>query len=466
MNKGAVIKFMIVVVGIFLTHSVFWFFKVGQAEKQISKFASDNAGNVLVGEVVVSGFPFSQKISIKDLKFTIPAQILNKQQIIIKNLEVSAGIFSSDFTASLIDQVSVQDQEGNIGNVEFGKQPEVKISIFDGRILNMNYQDFGYRILDAEKNSLYAASSTSVTINSTAEGEKITTKITANVKDIEGFDVVDIYKGSIEKNIIEGIKTGELTIGNSNIVAAAAQVNNQLSQPNLVAQNSLSTTSPSQVVSPISTSETVIVGSANNSDVTSENVVVSNTAPSVVDNNIVKSNLTLDVEYSIIPNQNQQQATVPFDPAQVQEMPLQYSKMIKVANLEFSNPLYKIIINGEMNSLPDDNLPSGGLTVKIEKIDNLISQIIAGLNQVADKAKMVPVVIAQSSDLSSSGISLNDSYQNFLKRVSDNLPMVLKELAAKNPVSKEDVAQFDIRREKNLDFLMNESPIREIIGKF
>jgi hypothetical protein len=36
----------------------------------------------------------------------------------------------------------------------------------------------------------------------------------------------------------------------------------------------------------------------------------------------------------------------------------------------------------------------------------------------------------------------------------------------KNQLSKEDLAVFEIRREKNLDFLINETPIREVMGKF
>jgi hypothetical protein len=44
--------------------------------------------------------------------------------------------------------------------------------------------------------------------------------------------------------------------------------------------------------------------------------------------------------------------------------------------------------------------------------------------------------------------------------------MVTKELTSKNPLSKDDVAVFDIRREKNIEFLINETPMREILGKF
>ena len=186
----------------------------------------------------------------------------------------------------------------------------------------------------------------------------------------------------------------------------------------------------------------------------------------IADNSIVKSNFTLDVEYVLTPNKSEQQ--VPFDPTQIQEIPLQYAKLVKINNLDFSNPLYKIVINGEMNVLADDNLPSGGLSIKVEKIDNLVSQLTTGFTQMAEKDKTVVSAITdvQSSDLASAGNISDDSYQVFLSRISANLSVIAKELAAKNPVSKEDVAQFDVRREKNLDFLINETTIREVLGKF
>ena len=58
------------------------------------------------------------------------------------------------------------------------------------------------------------------------------------------------------------------------------------------------------------------------------------------------------------------------------------------------------------------------------------------------------------------------NYDIFLNNISEKLSDVSNEIASKNSVSKDDVAQFDVRREKNLEFLINEVPVREIIGKF
>jgi hypothetical protein len=191
-----------------------------------------------------------------------------------------------------------------------------------------------------------------------------------------------------------------------------------------------------------------------------------NLAP-VANSGLVKSNLVLDLEYVLTPNQPaEQQAKLPANPAEIQEIPLQYSKLVKVNNLEFSNPLYKIIINGEMNSLQDDSMPSGSLSVKVEKVDTLISYLSTGLSQIADQKKPMAATQVQSSNLAGNGMIMEDSYQSFLRRIVAGLSPVAKELAAKNAVSKEDIAQFDIRREKNLEFLINETPMREILGKF
>ena len=166
MGKNIIIKLVILLVVSALVYSVYWFFKVGQVEKQVNKFINENAAHVSVGEVAISGFPLSQKITIKDLKFTIPNSVLNKRQVIVKHLEAKAGIFASDFSITLVEPVSVQDIDNNSATVEFSKDPEITVSFFDGRIAKFNYQDLGYRILDAEKNVIYAASSSVIAVES------------------------------------------------------------------------------------------------------------------------------------------------------------------------------------------------------------------------------------------------------------------------------------------------------------
>jgi hypothetical protein len=457
MNKAAV-KLVIVLVAASVIYSVFWFFKVGQVEKQINNFISENSANISAGQVMVSGFPFSQKLTINDLKFTIPNSVFGKNQTIVKHIEAKASVFSKEFTVKVIEQVSVRNPENDmVANVEFSKDPEIKISIVDGKVTKFSYADFGYRIVDADKNTIYAASSSVINLESAVgDGDKITTKITANIKDIEGFDVLDVYKNVLEKKIADGIKTGEIIVG--------ANPTAEISPAIVPTAAAVATAAPTDVA-PATTPD------AANAAVPADAVKPAEDLTSAVaNNNLIKSNLIMDVEYILTPIQSQQQAQIPSDPTQIQEMPAQYSKVVKVTNLEFSNPLYKISVNGEMNTFQDDNMPSGSVSFKVEKIDNLVNYLSAGLNQVLEQKKMTATSdVMQTSDTLAAptmAAPSEDPYQVFLKRIVTNLNSVAKELAAKNAVSKEDVAAFDLRREKNLEFLVNETPLREILGKF
>ena len=499
MSKNIVVKLAILLVVSALVYSVFWFFKVGQVEKQVKNFISKNSANVSAGEISVSGFPLSQKITIRDLKFTIPSPLFNKRQVIVKLLEAKTGIFSSEFIVTLPEPITV-DSEGNIMTVEFTKEPEIKASIADGRISKFSYHDFGYKISDIDKNIVYAAMSSVLNLESTvADDDKITTKVTADIKEIEGFNVLDVYKNAFEKKVTEGIKTGEIILGNSAVVApvpsaAASDVatatggaivtTTTVTTPAVVSADPTAVNVPAPATAPQATVTTTTATTPANPAVQTEAAIPvapdGTPAPIVVPtpteiaaaamaaataNVPVKSNLMIDFEYIMAPNQTEQQAQIPTDITQIQEAPVQYSKVMKINNLEFSNSLYKILINGEMTTLADDNMPSGSVTVKVEKIDTLIANISNGFTQMVEQKKPASTEI-QTSDLTASGMPTQDSYQDFLKRVAANIGAVSKELAAKNPVSKGDIAEFDIRREKNLEFLVNETSVREILGKF
>lgn len=499
MSKAIVIKSIVLIAVLALIHSVFWFFKAGQIEKHVNNFITENSAYVSAGEVAVSGFPLSQKVSIQDLKFVIPNSALSRYQATVKQLEAKASIFSSNFEISLTDQVSVQDLEGsNFGYVEFNKAPEIKLSVADGAISNFTYTDSGYRILDSEKVVIYLAASSNVTFESSKEeGDKIKNKVTADIKDIEGFDVLSVYKNAVEKKVIDGVKTGEISIGNSTAdLSKDSQASIAAANPNSPAAISgVATAATSATVAPTTANAETPAADVAPTQVTSTDKV-DNASPQVADqaklveaapvaaapvdaavpseNSPIKSNLVLDIEYELVPSYTDQQAPTPTDPTQIQETPTHYSKAIKVNNFVFSNSLYKITVNGTVNTFQDDSMPSGAITAKIEQVDNLVKFISEGLNQIITQEN--PAVEFQASELPASEIPMGgsldsksqqteDPYKHFLKELIANLSSVSKEVAQKNPLSDTNSAVFDLRREKNIEILVNETPMREILGK-
>ena len=504
MKKSLIIKLSIVLVVLVLSYCVFWFFKAGQSEKQINKFIADNSSYISAGEIAVSGFPVAQKIVISDLKITVPINLIAKRQIVIKQLQANSGIFANDFVVNFTDAVKVQDLDssGDLFDVEFtGGQPEMMVSLLDGAISRFQYNDMGFKVLDAEKNVVNASAGTSIlSENSVDESDKRTNKINISFKDLEGYTVIDFYKNLLEKKVIEGIKTEEIKV-NINPVAMIDPNLQQMppispDQAGFVQPNMLPVVDPTQP--PISANQPPMIPPADGNAAVAQAIADQNggsvqppmpadagqsaQAPANIDPNnpqqapapaaiveseISKHNVVIDVVLTLTPSVKQEQGeAIPTDPTQVQELPVQYVQNIKINNVELSNASYKINITGDAISASDDNYPSGGITVKVEKIANLVTHLQGQFKQLSQSKK--PTVPSSGVDLTSEQAQQGQTqnYDIFLNNISEKLSDVSNEIASKNSVSKDNVAQFDVRREKNLEFLINEVPVREIIGKF
>jgi len=113
-------------------------------------------------------------------------------------------------------------------------------------------------------------------------------------------------------------------------------------------------------------------------------------------------------------------------------------------------------------------MPSGFITIRVENPDKLTAHIITNFNQIADQKQITPTPDVQSADLATqqSSQTQNAAYQEFLRKVALRIDEVSKELSVKSQLSKDNVAVFEMRREKNLEFIINETPLREIVGKF
>ncbi len=463
MNRGILVKLIIITLVLALIHSVFWFFKAGQLEKHINNYAAEHSGNISVGSVEVSGFPFMQKVTIGDLKFSIPNPAFSRYQILVKNVEASSGVFSNDFTVNLFEKISTFDGDKEIGSLEFTQQPQINFVITDGMLSHFSYQDSGHHVLDIDRNSVYAASSTSFTLDSHLdENDQIVSRIIGNIKDIENFNILEAYKNSSEKRIMDAIRTGEIAI-NSSALDLAPAVNIQQQDPSLA----------NVVVAPAAAVSAHVVPAAvaATQEQASSDVIVADVAKTIdleaAKNEPIKSNLAFDFEH-VLSSVRSDQVSVPMDPSQIQESNIQYNKALKINNLEFSNRVFKIVINGQVNSFQDDNMPSGFITAKIENMPDFTKYVVEGFAKMAEQ-KPSENNDVQASDLSAASqpsMAQEDAYLNFLKRISSGFSMVSAELSAKNPLTKESSAVFDIRREKNLEFVINETPLREVLGKF
>ncbi len=478
MSKSLTIKLAVVFVVITLVYSVFWFFKAGQLEKHINNFITENNSSVSASEVKVSGFPLAQKITIKDLKFIVPNPAFSKHQIIAKHVEAKSAIFGNEFEVELIEKPTTLDLEnGSAGSIEFTQAPQIKFTVSNGMISHFSYQDLGYRMLDLDKNIIYSAISTIVKIESAIDSnEQITAKLNVNIGGIENFGILEVYKNSSEKRIMDAIKTGEIAIGNNaatDLTAASAlpAVSVVAAQPTASGANVAAVAATSPVAAGVANVASNMLAPTKKEGAQPEIAASATDVSALVatsQEESIKSNLIAEFEYIFTPVKAEQKANVPLDPSQLaQESNLQYNKSLKINNLEFSNSLYKIAINGQVNFFQDDNMPSGFITVKADNATALVNYLAKGFVKMADK-KQADATAVQTADLATATqpTAQVSAYQNFLRKIAAGLPSVSLELAAKNQLSKDNSEVFDIRREKNLEFVINETPLREVVGKF
>jgi hypothetical protein len=520
MSKGIAIKSLIVLIVLALLYSVSWFFYAGQVEKKINNFVRENASNISVGEIAISGFPFSQTVSIADVTFTIPSPAFDKYQTTIKQIEAHSKVFSSNFTIEILDQIVIQEaDEVNVGYVEFSRNPEITLSIADGIISKFSYADKGYSIVNEDKISVYLANSSIVSFKSTKTKKgHIQNKLDINISGLEGFDILSLYKNVMEKNILDGIKTGEIAINNiteeenePDMTTPLASTDNEAldidTQTEVTDNEEIPTAEIDDETNQDDTSfaslEDAILDDELVSDILEEeNVITEDTS--------LKSDLSVNIEYELTPNYTDENSN--SDSLQIHRVPTHYNKITHINNFRFNNQFYTILINGKTHSSDDDTMPSGAITVTVENMHHLSNHLEVGLTKISNAQisheqsaedrlpnlgqklietledtqigeeeppltlqALVPeledsemLVDSQQEEQIEDSIApevARTPYQTFLDNITNNLLAISTEIAQKNQLTEGDSAVFDVRREKNIEILINETPMREILGK-
>lgn len=232
---------------------------------------------------------------------------------------------------------------------------------------------------------------------------------------------------------------------------------------------------------------------------------------SLIANPELKSKITFDLIISLASNN-----AAPPAIGQPQDSIALGEQNLKINNISLSNSKFEIAVNGSLTKTPDDALPSGGLTVKVtnfqdalDNFENDFGSLISSAEKYVDIAKpklelpngtkdsqksvetlpiqdnakqpttpqaQQPVVqpatgevgkmVPQEDQSAQITYNMSDYYTQFFSQFAVKYRPIISEIGFKNSVSKDNVVQFDIRREKNLEFLVNDTPVRDIVGRF
>jgi serine protease inhibitor ecotin len=192
--------------------------------------------------------------------------------------------------------------------------------------------------------------------------------------------------------------------------------------------------------------------------------------------------------------------TSPLDPSQLQMATTQYNKNFKINLIEISNQNFKISIMGSVDQFQDDSMLSGFASIKIQKLDNLVSYLKSEFKNISqaikstvkDSSDASQAMQANSSDGQNISVDQNAQvingtaenkqansldqdrggdysllqYSKSLDQIIENMEKVSQEISSKNQLSQNGDCVLDIKRERNLELIINDISVREILGKF
>lgn len=480
--KKLLVRSLVLTAILALTYSVFWFYLIGQVEKKIENFTNQNSPNIQIGSLSVSGFPLSQKIIIKNLSFTIPSSAFNNFKVIVPLLNIGGDIMGKAYKITLPQSAKIEYDDGIVADIKFNSHPAISYQISESQE-DFNYSDSGYKIT-YNQDLLFESSESKISIN-IKKSNTDQPLLSANIefRDIEGFDIIDIYKNSFEKEVIEGIKTGEIILSTvtlrdptgDDLVKPETDIEVKEFEP----EEQYNDSSP-QSSDLDEESETIEIDSDNNAKEDGE--IGPKLPEPKIDTAVntfskymaLKNNIKIDLDIKFL--SGGVDISDIRNPAQDYQSIFQYDKIINVKKVALENNLYKILVNGEMFYFSEDKKPSGSLKLAIYNSDNLISHLSSAFLVIAQER--LAEIQGSSSDLLGMYKGNDDIYKNFLERLSKKLPEISKDLVAKsNSRSKDNLSgnlqsnkksknaiRLEVTREKNLEFLINKTPIRELMG--
>jgi hypothetical protein len=428
MKKKIIVVLASILVLMTSAYTGFWFFKANQIKKQLSLLSKKEGSKFSVEEISVEGFPLLQKTTIKNFKFTDPKDSINAT---VKNVQIESSAFSNAYSVKILDPIELEDLKRNINAaIELSADTVISLAIDESEVFQIKILGSGFKFLNKTANKAALV----------LEAQNSETEI--SISDNAGFRYK--YKDSGSK-ILDEKNNVVFTAAASLIdIAYSADDNDVISVKSNISLKDFE-------YSPLLYSALREADSAqteNESDVASTKAVSN------------KSNFTISSEVIFTPNKQdsvdllpaEQMAQIPDDlKSQYQAKPSPYSYKIDLQNFEFSNSLYKILINGLVNTVPENIEPLGFLVLKIENIDNFAKDILSELRKFSNKH-------------SSAEQFANEESGVFNKSLS-----IVKELGAKNSLSRDNFLVFDIKNERAgmaSEFKINDTAFMEIVMNF
>ncbi len=447
-----------------------------------------------------------------------------KHYILVKKIDAISGVFSSDFEVAFDEDVTLVENVNAKDNVlfslSFNSVPKASFKIDQGYITNFDYQDQGFKMKDSAKNDVLEAKSNSLKITVAKEEEKDKIKITLNSNSINAPLFSKIFKENILTSFI-GNENNIINLKNIGSVATADILNTPAGEPVKadaleVKENNVATAQDrSAVISPVATPvATPVAGSGPVNNPANPVVPAKGNIDEIakitqeINQVPLESSLTIDLDLELA---NSKEVLLPVPPVANSNNSKVDDKVkahkVLINKMELKNAQFAFSINGQVQLASDDTKPFGSVTLKLENFQN-VKNIVANIFGIVSNQNSQNNIFQESVPVSQNSLSQNSLSPDSAKPNAVNpqqtieskivtspeaiktntateegktpvgsqvenpifatisvLFSAIEENARKNPLTQENLLVFDITREKNIEFIINETPTREILGK-
>lgn len=517
-NKNSAIKIAIAVVLLVIIYIGIWFFQASKIEQIANQYLKNHSETITAESVSVSGFPLQKKLEIVNLKVSLTNKFnkkdlfqQEKHYILVKKIDAISGVFSSDFEVAFDEDVTlvenVNAKDSVIFSLSFNSVPKTSFKIDQGYITNFEYQDQGFKMKDLAKTDVLEAKSNILKITVAKEEEKDKVKITLNSNSINAPLFSKIFKENILTSFI-GNENNIINFKNIGSVATADILNTPAGEPvktdnQEVKENNVATAQEQSgnvkaVVSPVDNPVNVVASGNGNVNKIAKITQEINRVP-------LESNLTIDLDLELA---NSKEVLLPVPPVANSNNNKIDDKVkahkVTINKMELKNAQFTLSINGQVQLASDDTKPFGSVTLKLENFQN-VKNIVANIfgitsnqnsqnNIFQESAPANPIPLNPDSANSQQNIEnkivtspeatvtspeaiktntateeaktlVDSQVENPIFTAISVLFSAIEENARKNPLTQENLLVFDITREKNIEFIINETPTREILGK-
>jgi hypothetical protein len=171
--------------------SVYIFF-VNITANKVKNAVLEYAKSYEYESIKISGFPFSKKITIKNMVFSSKSNFITKNKISIDELTLSNFIFGSNIKIQARNIKTINFVDNSVYTLVYNNEPEISISFYsDGKLDSFKYIDTGYKVLSIDNKTLYMADSSNLEIKSVKNGDTIDYAISVDFQGMQNFDILN-----------------------------------------------------------------------------------------------------------------------------------------------------------------------------------------------------------------------------------------------------------------------------------